>query len=166
MNARFSLRGFHSSSNRQSKRGGRDGSRLRGLVLATLLAPFSTLPTTATVGLDVTHCVASGGGSIVITTNGSSLSVAVPLLGVTSSPSANASFGLIPCLKAAVPRTLPDCDENGIVGRADYACFHLCFSGPGQPFPSLDACPAMDGNSDDRVDLADFALFAVAYAGD
>ncbi len=55
-----------------------------------------------------------------------------------------------------------DCDNDGDVDAADYACFVNCLAGPAVIVAS--ACTPFDFDSDQDVDLRDFAAFTVIGA--
>lgn len=56
-----------------------------------------------------------------------------------------------------------DCDDDGDITLADYACFAECALGPNEPVPS--DCDVFDYDFDADVDLADFAGFQLSFGG-
>ena len=58
--------------------------------------------------------------------------------------------------------TLGDFDANGTVNRIDFAQFHPCLTGPGGALGV--GCQVGDFDSDDDVDLRDWAGFQNVFA--
>lgn len=62
------------------------------------------------------------------------------------------------------PLTEGDCNEDGAVDPGDYAQFTLCDLGPNNPIVEA-LCGCFDVNQSHTVDLADFAIVQLTFAG-
>jgi hypothetical protein len=56
-----------------------------------------------------------------------------------------------------------DSDGDGDVDLVDFACFQLCFSGPGGGL--AEGCESFDFDGDNDVDLVDFGVFQLVFTG-
>lgn len=62
------------------------------------------------------------------------------------------------------PVVAGDCNADGTVNLVDYESFLACITGPDGGLVSPD-CACFDFTDDDDVDLIDFAIFQVSFAG-
>ena len=78
-------------------------------------------------------------------------------------PMSGGTYELVGGFWADAGRPLPgDCDANGVVLLNDFACFTICFTGPGGV--ASDECTPFDFDADADVDGHDLLLFLAQLA--
>ncbi len=111
------------------------------------------------------ECVSVASGVGTAASPNALVSVGQPVIGASIAGGMTARFGFAFCLTPAgpVPMIPGDCDQDGDVDLADYACFSNCVSGPGGPV-GVD-CNTFDLDSDADIDLLDWQRFQSIFTG-
>ncbi len=120
-------------------------------------------PITPPAGAINIECVTLSAG-VATYAQGMVFNVGQSVIGPAGNASVLAFTGIVGCLTEppGPPPIVPgDCDEDGDVDLADYACFFECESGVGGGVDPN--CETYDFDVDDDVDLTDWGRFQVLF---
>lgn len=114
----------------------------------------------------VLACVNTAAGVGAGTSPNAVMSVGQSTFGFGSNGNVTARFGFASCVApiGPVPMIPGDCDGDGDIDLADYACFSNCVTGPDGSIGT--DCGTFDLDNDADVDLLDWQRFQAIFTGD